>query len=145
MASKRRKGRISAGDIPVHQGKIPAIPQIPDDLVRFSFRYFDHSGDFSPEGQSEKYLFKFLERLKALSDCKVSELTSNRSSSLRFHPIHWPDTAASEGFSHLNEQLQAAIPYQFAISANAYGRVHGFFIDNVFFIVWLDPNHSLYS
>jgi hypothetical protein len=31
------------------------------------------------------------------------------------------------------------------VSANEYGRVHGFFIGNVFYIVWLDPDHKLYS
>ncbi len=143
--AKRKKGRISAGQVPPHRGKIPSAPDVPDDLVRFSFRYLELRDNFTAESQDGKYLCKLLERLKALSDMRISELTSNRSGALRFHPIHWPDTTEPEGFSHLNEQLQSATPHQFAISANAYGRVHGFFIDNVFFIVWLDPEHNLYS
>ncbi len=34
--------------------------------------------------------------------------------------------------------------WQFQIETNKYGRIHGIFIDDVFFIVWLDPNHRLY-
>ena len=35
-------------------------------------------------------------------------------------------------------------PWQFALSANEHGRVHGFLIQNRFYIVWLDPEHELY-
>jgi hypothetical protein len=30
------------------------------------------------------------------------------------------------------------------LTANEYGRVHGFFLDEVFYVVWLDPDHKLY-
>ncbi|ELU7233491.1 hypothetical protein SCL96_003408 [Escherichia coli] len=44
----------------------------------------------------------------------------------------------------MNEQFQSYTPYQFAVSRNEHGRVHGFFIGNVFHVVWLDPHHRLY-
>ncbi len=43
-----------------------------------------------------------------------------------------------------NEEQLVDIPYQFSLSSNEHGRVHGFFIDEVFYIVWLDPDHLLY-
>jgi hypothetical protein len=36
-------------------------------------------------------------------------------------------------------------PHQFSLSSNKHGRVHGFFIDEVFYVVWLDADHLLYS
>ena len=29
--------------------------------------------------------------------------------------------------------------------ANQHGRVHGILIDEVFYVVWLDPEHRLYQ
>ncbi|QXE21583.1 hypothetical protein B6N60_00260 [Richelia sinica FACHB-800] len=45
----------------------------------------------------------------------------------------------------MDEEQLVGQPYQFQLSSNEYGRVHGFFIENVFYIVWLDPDHLLYS
>jgi len=80
-----------------------------------------------------------------LSELKVIEILRNRSSSLRAHPIKWRETTEPRGFQHLNEQLQSETPYQIQISANAHGRVHGFFLEDTFFIVWFDPDHNLYT
>jgi hypothetical protein len=81
--------------------------------------------------------------LKALSSLTAQELLVNRSSSLRCHPIRWADTSEN-GFGIPNEEQLVDTPYQFSLSSNEYGRVHGFFIDEIFYIVWLDPDHQLY-
>jgi hypothetical protein len=75
---------------------------------------------------------------------KTLELRSNRSSGIRCHPIRWADTSQVQGFSKITGQLRDVEPYQFEISSNAHGRVHGFFLSDVFHIVWLDPDHKLY-
>jgi hypothetical protein len=36
-------------------------------------------------------------------------------------------------------------PYQFSISGNKWGRVHGIFVGHQFFIIWFDPEHALYE
>ena len=33
--------------------------------------------------------------------------------------------------------------WQFSVSRSSHGRVHGFLIDEVFYIRWLDPEHNL--
>ncbi|MHC5610983.1 MAG: hypothetical protein ACYTXA_08185 [Nostoc sp.] len=81
-----------------------------------------------------------LDRLKALSSLTAQELLVNRSSTLRCHPIKWEDTS-ERGFGLPNEEQLVDIPYQFSISSNE----HGFFINEIFYIVWLDPDHLLYS
>jgi hypothetical protein len=73
------------------------------------------------------------------------ELKSNRSRTLKCHPIRWEDT--SENSFGLPEEQEAQLkeaPMQFNLSVNEYGRVHGFFIGNAFFVRWLDPEHALY-
>jgi hypothetical protein len=82
--------------------------------------------------------------LKVLSGLTAQELLLNRSSALKCHPIKWEDTS-EDGFGLPNEEQLVDTPYQFSLSSNEHGRVHGFFIDQVFYIIWLDPNHRLYS
>ena len=74
---------------------------------------------------------------------RVSEFRGNKT--IRSHAIKWDDTSAPGGFAHLSEQMQACEPWQFAISANEYGRVHGILLDTVFYVVWFDPEHRLYE
>jgi hypothetical protein len=113
--------------------------------ISFSFKYFQaNHGKFSGNGKELAYWLTLLERLKALSSLTVQELLMNRSSSLRCHPIRWEDTS-EKGFGLPHEEQLVDTPYQFSLSSNEHGRVHGFFIDRVFYVVWLDPNHQLYS
>ena len=113
--------------------------------ISFSYKYFQSNNDkFSVINNQPEYLLAFLERLRDVSNYSFQELLSNRSKALRCHPIDWSDTTES-CFGIPNEDDLVDTPYQFSISSNKYGRVHGFFIEEVFYIVWLDPNHLLYS
>lgn len=128
----QKVGRIKPTPIPKPKG------------ISFSYKYFqsNHAKFSVPNNQSE-YLIAFLERLRDISNYSFGELLSNRSKALRCHPIDWSDTTES-CFGIPNEEDLVNTPYQFSISSNKYGRVHGFFIDEIFYIVWLDPNHRLY-
>lgn len=83
--------------------------------------------------------------MKDVSQQKASDLRQSGGSALRAHTIDWEGTTEKHGFAHLHEQLQSVTPYQFQVSANEHGRIHGFFIDNVFYAVWVDPGHELYQ
>jgi len=129
----------------VNTGKIHPTISADNTTLRFSFKHLDlNHKKFSIEGQSHDYFHKVLERLKNLSTVTTRELITNRSPSMRSHPIDWENTSEHSGFNHLNSQLRDLRAYQFQISSNAHGRVHGFILENIFFIVWLDPDHSLY-
>ena len=113
--------------------------------ISFSFKYYqDAHNKFSCREKEVIYWLTLLDRLKALSSLTAQELLVNRSITLRCHPIKWEDTS-ERGFSLPNEEQLVDIPYQFSISSNEHGRVHGFFINEIFYIVWLDPDHLLYS
>lgn len=117
----------------------------PDDSLTFSFKFFDASdARVCPPEFRNGYTQSLMARLKSLSTMRVSEFYSNRSSSLRAHPVDWSNTSRPDGFSNIGEQFEAYTPYQFSISSNADGRVFGFLIDACFYVVWLDSDHSVY-
>lgn len=114
--------------------------------VAFSFKFFDFNSDIFCFNHKEYNYFEcLLYRLKDLSTMTAIELISNKSKAIRFHRIDWDKTAQKNGFTNLNEQFKLYPPYQFSLSSNEHGRVHGFFMDNIFHIVWFDPEHKLYS
>ena len=119
------RSRQSSSDIKRTQVEIPKG-------TSFSFRYFkDDNNKFSVRNRDATYLPALLVRLRDLSTLTVQEIINNRSKSLRCHKIAWNDTTES-GFGIPNEDQLVESPYQFQISANEHGRVHGFFIENVF-------------
>lgn len=130
------------GGSPIHKSK-----ELPDDLVRFSFRHLQlDNPKFSLPGveRLETYLPQLLDRLKAISGMRISEFRTNKSHSLKAHTHDWCRTSEPHGYCHLSSQLQSCEPWQFCLSANEHGRIHGLLIDSVFYVVWVDPDHALY-
>ena len=124
---------------------VPSQPKPPANLG-FSFKYLQTQNEkFSIRDRPPNYFTAFLERLRDLSTLTAQEVKMNRSQSLRCHPIKWRETTEPNGFGIPNEKELVTIPYQFSLSTNEHGRVHGFFIEDMFYIVWLDPNHNLYQ
>ncbi|MDO6708799.1 hypothetical protein [Photobacterium sp. 1_MG-2023] len=142
-----KKHRPQARKIAKQSNVKPTQPKNEEGAMIFSFKHLqlEHpQGKFCIKAKDGNYLSKFLGRLKDVSQQKANELRQSGGKALRAHTIDWEHTSEKSGFNHLNEQLQALTPYQFQLSANEHGRIHGFFIDNVFYAVWLDPNHELY-
>tara|TARA_R110002126_G_scaffold54919_10_gene148221 strand:+ start:4979 stop:5416 length:438 start_codon:yes stop_codon:yes gene_type:complete len=115
-----------------------------DQYLSFSFKYLDNNEKFPTYFEDHGYLPTLMQRLIDISTMKRLELIQNNSQSLRCHKILWKDVT-EENFGLKNEDQLVDKPYQFQITANAYGRIHGFFINEVFYIRWLDPNHNLYG
>lgn len=127
------------------QSKIVPLQPKPPASLGFSFKYLQTQNEkFSARDRDPNYFTAFLERLRDLSTLTAQEIEMNRSQSLRCHPIKWRETTEPNGFGIPNEKELVTIPYQFSLSTNEHGRVHDFFIEDIFYIVWLDPNHSLY-
>ena len=126
---------------PSKDGEIPQ-PTIPreSELV-FSFKYLDMSAEpFHLEKVDKEYHKKMLSRLREM--CRMSAGQAQHERSLRFHEIDW-DKASKSGFGITGGEDFDKVAFQFAISANKYGRVHGFLSENVFFVRWFDPDHRL--
>lgn len=115
------------------------IDDIKNAKVVFSFEFFDRSTELFNLGNTCVHWFvSLLDVLKDITSKTYNEFKNNHYSFYDLHPIDWNKT--STRFVFMNEQLEA---YQFRLSKSK-GRVQGFFIDNVFYIVWLDRHHNLY-
>lgn len=127
-------------------GQIQNRTVIPEGLLAFSFKYLDLSNNpkFVLSNCKDGYLDKLLGRLKDLCSLKVKEFRASHSTSLRAHRIAWGETSEPDGFTSLGPQLREEEAWQFEITANSHGRVHGFLVDDVFYVVWVDPKHQLY-
>jgi hypothetical protein len=120
-------------------------PGTPESL-RFSFRYLDTTNpQFDVRTRGAEYFRLLLARLRELSALHVTEFRSIRSSMLRIHRIQFGDRGVSmSGFGIPGKAEFDRKAWQFALSANEHGRVHGFLVGNTFYIRWLDPDHNLY-
>lgn len=119
--------------------------KIGDPIICFSFQHFDSSDEeVCPPTFQPHYTQTLIQRLKALSAWTLKDFMNAHSSSIRAHTHDWSKTARPKGFQHLNEQLKGCPAWQFQLSQEEHGRVHGFFINHVFYIVWLDRDHKVY-
>jgi len=84
-----------------------------------------------------------MERMKALSGWKVKEFVNARGR-MRIHSHDWPKTERPNGFPNLSAEYRDSLGWQFALSANEHGRVHGILIGDTFYVIWLDHDHILY-
>ena len=133
---------IKAGHAP--QGQIPTPPPPVKDLVTFSFKYFLEADKFCWKRGGEHFVDTLLVRLKGVSQLPFSEFRQpiGNPKSLRSHEIDFSRTTEKSGFP-FSSQLWP-VPWQFEISKGG-GRVHGFIAGTIFFVVWFDPDHLLYS
>lgn len=117
-----------------------------DALLRFSFRLLRSTGKFGHEHACDppRYLHHLLQRLQAVSSMSAKEFRASKDQSLRAHRHQWERTTEREGFAHLPPEWGRQEAWQFQLSANKHGRVHGILVDEVFYVVWLDPEHRLY-
>jgi len=117
----------------------------PPGLLVFSFRHVDRGNPkFSLANCAIGYAEKLIERLQALSGMTWREFRENKSRALRAHSIDWAATTEPDGFLSLNFQLREVQAFQFEVSVNEHGRIHGFLVDFTFYVVWFDPDHRLY-
>jgi hypothetical protein len=114
-------------------------------ILKFSFKFFDQSDDeMCPAVFKNGYTQTLMGRLQGLSSWTVADFTGRENSSIRNHRHDWSKTSRPRGFSHLNDHYSAYEGWQFCLSANEYGRVHGIIIDDTFYVIWLDQDHRMY-
>lgn len=126
------KGDIVRGDIPNPQ-------------LKFSFKFFDNSdSELCPPSFHQSYTQVLMGKLKEISCLTVREFTTAFSRGLRAHTHDWSATSRPRGFKHLPLELQCSPGWQFQLTSNEHGRVHGILIDHTFYVIWLDKDHKLY-
>ena len=135
--------------------KIPAIiapggaiptPALRPQKVRFSFEFLDFTNDkFHHSRCADGYFEHFCERLKNVSSLVVTEFCRNHSYQrvLHSHAIDFGRTTERQGFLTVRPERWEGRAWQFSITVNEHGRVHGFIDGDVFYVVWIDPDHLL--
>lgn len=131
--------------LPEERGRIHKQHNLPEDNLKFSFKFLEFSQKFHIDEVNQRYLKVFLDRLKSISNISVNDFRTNKNKSLRAHTHDWQNTSEKKGFTCLNKQLKQCESWQFQLSANEHGRVHGILIDETFYVVWLDLAHKLYN
>jgi hypothetical protein len=114
--------------------------------VVFSYKYFDkETAPFNCGGTSVPWFISCTSTLNKVSGMKIEELykEQGKRKGLRFHPIDWQKVPYKFNFNETLMEQIADRSYQLSIS-KARGRIHGFILENVFYIVWFDPDHQLY-
>lgn len=107
------------------------------ELLDFSMPYYNCSG------MCDKGIKNCFEKLREYSRVTINELYSNRGNKgIRFHTINKKDVKDWPQYLAKNEELEDSF-YQISFGKSK-GRAHGVLIDNVFYLIWLDPHHYLY-
>lgn len=152
MGSKNKKPKTS--NPPRQEMGVTDISKIGKTLV-ISYKYLDtNNKKYSMNSLSDsrlrlKYTEDFNEKMKEYCNHEdfKKEIFGRYGDVNRIHRIDWGDNRIREnGFTSLDSNLFEQIKYdcwQLRINNETF-RVHGFFIENVFYIVWLDPLHNLY-
>ena len=138
------KGRSIKATELANKTKITPTPIEPSH-VSLSFKYLEcEHGKFHFKSKQPDYFIKLLERFRDVCRLTFLQMHTTHKDSLRCHSHDWIATTEKGGFK-MKGQLADCLGWQFQISSNEHGRVHGFFVGQVFFVIWLDPDQSLYE
>lgn len=138
--------KLNKGELKSPKNELPNLTQIHDGLVGFSFKYLEiaHQKFGLPDTAVKvNYLPALFDRLKQISSMNCQAFRQ-AGKALRSHSIDWQGTSEPNGYAHLNEQMQGCQPWQFSLAREELGRVHGLWVGNIFYVVWIDHEHQLY-
>lgn len=150
MAKKPKPSHQPTGTLPKTN-----ISSVPTEL-HISYRYLcldnkkyslDSITDNRERIRLENALLSKLQEYCELDNFKLKLSDKNYKKHNHIHPINWKDPQIrEENFTSIDDETMKQIKdecWQLGIDNNTF-RIHGFFIDNVFYVVWLDPKHQLY-
>lgn len=139
MTKKVKLDRVRAD----HPAKtLDTVRPASNSKVIFSFVCLDRTHElFNLGGEDEDgtvggpWFVGLLDCLKEVSGMTYPELIQSKK--FQFHPVKWEGTNARKP-----RELEQHEFWQFRISKSE-GRVIGFKIEDVFYVVWLDAHHNL--
>lgn len=132
--------------------RIPAPhPEADTARIQFSFKHLDtEHQDFHIEKCSAAFLSRLLCRAREYESYTVQQFVNVNHQDDRML-FYFPNSAYPDGFTSLDAELQAEHGWELKIapdakrhSIEAAWRAYGFLVSNVFYLVWLDPNHRLF-
>lgn len=138
MAKIPRQEKKGANRIAPNNVKIDTENQ----KVLFSFESLERNEYFNLDGTCVKWSSDLFDTMQKASKITMKEIHagkySGKTSPFRIHRHEDAKPPCSVPDNILLEDL-----WQIRISLSK-GGIHGLFIDNVFYVLWLDPQHNLY-
>jgi hypothetical protein len=124
---------------------IPPIVQPNAKTLQFSFKHLDlQNPTFPVSACTADFWVALAAKLVEYSQWPV-EVFEDQNHEAHRHTIDFAETSEPNGFAHLGmDNLGYATTWQFQVGVDRW-RVLGFLLDDVFYVVWLDPNHCLYQ
>lgn len=136
------KSRIPKPKLKSETNVIPKPSFLPsddkDDYVVFSFASLEWTEYFNLDSTCLNWTFDLFNMLKSISKTSKVDLLSGKYKTYRVH-------------SHENAKPPNPLPdgvalkncYQLRISTSK-GGIHGVFVENIFYVIWVDPLHNMY-
>lgn len=131
----------SKESFPIPKDKIEILREMRREKLCFSFKFFDREIDeFNLGNVCHSWYIILLDILKTVCDLNINELIQQR----QHYDCHGHDWTKLKFKYKLDDGFLDQVEcLQFRLSKSK-GRVNGFVIGNIFYIVWLDPHHNLY-
>lgn len=142
------KFKVPVSQVEKRKKTIPLKKEYRDELqknrkekIQFSFSLLELNHKYFNLGTTcNKWSQSLMVTMQELSNISKVDLLSGRyEDRFRPHGHDWEKLKESFNLDDL-EQLETR---QISLGAGS-GRIHGVFIGNVFFLIWLDPKHYLY-
>lgn len=110
--------------------------------IVFSFEKLDRNEFFNLDGTCVNWASDLVEMLKKASGITMKDIYSGKysgkNSTFRIHTHEEATPPCNVPNDILLDDL-----WQIRISLNK-GGIHGVFVENVFYVLWLDPQHNMY-
>lgn len=116
----------------------PPIVKPDSENIVFSFDTLERTQYFNLDGTCANWSSDLFEMMKNISSITKQELLSGKYRTYRVHNHENanPPNDFPQGVSK-NDCYQIRI-------GKSKGGIHGIFVDNIFFVIWLDPLHNMY-
>lgn len=114
------------------------LPAEISDTVVFSFASLERTEYFNLDCTCPNWSSDLFNMMKSISETSKRDLLSNK---YRTYRVHTHENANPP--SPLPDGVALKDCYQLRISTSK-GGIHGVFVENVFYIIWVDPLHNMY-
>jgi hypothetical protein len=113
------------------------------DKIRFSFKFFDRVSEYFTLAEApQSWFITLFDELKEISKHNWVQFKNDLKSKYDPHPIDWETESVTSKFPFDNIDQYFCVQFRLSLSK---GRVAGFLLGNIFYIIWLDHKHFLYS
>lgn len=132
-ASAINKSRIEPNNI---------VERVENKKVLFSFEAVDKNEYFNLDGTCQNWAADLFDTMKKVSGIELKDIYagkySGKTSPLRIHQHEYAKPPCN-----VPDHISLDDMWQIRISISK-GGIHGIFSDNIFYVIWFDPQHNLY-